>query len=261
MKLVLKLILILLLLGGGTWFLFFSKYSKIENVNVVVSQNKVGITAEDVYSKIKYLEGKNIFLISKNKIKSQIKNNFSAVKSISIVRNFRKREINIEVSIYQVAAVWCADEQKECFYLNPQGIIFQKSPIWGGNLFLVINNLLKEKVVIGQEVIKPKFLNFISQLNQLLTNNNFLIDKIQVRSLPEEEAIVWIKKPISAKILFGPKLSADKQVEELKIVVGKIKKEGRGNYSIDLRIKNRAYWKKIPATISHTAEQSQKDTE
>ncbi len=235
----------LLLLGGVIWFLLFSQYSKIKSVQIKINENEVGISIKNVYSKVKYLNGKNIFLISQRKIKSQIKNDFPAAKEISVKRDLRQQKVNIKIDIYPVAAIWCFDNQQKCFYLNSQGIIFQKSPILGGNLFLVVNDLSNQFLSIGQKVIAPDFLDFLRRLNQSLISSKFLIDKLQVRCLPEEEAIVWIKKPVSAEILFNPNLPLVKQIDELKVVIKKISKRNNKFYSIDLRIKNRAYWGEI----------------
>ena len=235
----------LFLLGGIIWFLFFSQYSKIKSIQVEVSKNEIGVSVENVYSKVEYLNGKNIFLVNKNKIRSQIKNSFPATKKIDINRDFRQQKIDIKINIYPVAAIWCLNDQQKCFYLNPQGIIFQKSPVLGGNLFLVIDDLSNQSLLIGKKVIMPDFLDFLRRLNQSLIRNKFLIDKLQVRCLPEEEAIVWIKKPVSAKILFSPNLPLAKQIDELKVVIEKINERNNKFYSIDLRIENRAYWEKI----------------
>ena len=243
-----KFLLGCILLGSAIWFLFFSNYFKITEVKITVTPNNLGISNEKIYSKIKWLKGKNILLVKSEKINQQTKNEFPAIEEIKTKKNFINQKITIWVKTYPIAAIWCQDKKNYCFYLNRQGMAFQKSPLLGGNLFLVINDSSNRDLTVKQTFISKNFLDFILKLNDLLEQNNLSANKFEIENFPIEDLTVWIKNPIKVKSFFDFNLSSVQQVIKLKKTIDEIIQEGEDKnavYQIDLRIKDKSYWQKL----------------
>ena len=133
------------------------------------------------------------------------------------------------------------EERGQCFYLDKEGIIYKESPAMDGSLILVINDLRKRNIGIGEQVISRELMDFIlmakEKLPEILNIRGLNFSIISIQDLRIMTSLGW-------RIYFNPQKPVDKQIEVLKRVLEEEIKEAReGLEYIDLRIENRAYFK------------------
>ncbi len=134
---------------------------------------------------------------------------------------------------------------KNCFYLDEEGIIFQESPLISGSLILNIYSSKDEQVELRQQVLSPETIDFILTLEEELPKikttaglswqlSNFEI--ISPEDIRAEMSTGW-------QIYFNPAYSAESQLKTLEMILEKQIEETVSLEYIDLRIKNRVYYR------------------
>ena len=152
------------------WLFFFSPFFKITKIKVPENDS---VTNNDIHKLIINSTpldlGENIFILSKNKIKSGLAAAFPAITDISIKKellhglivNFEKR---IQIGI------WC--NKTNCYYFDKEGIVFKEAPQTEGTLILKIEDLEKKEVSLGDQVLINGQLTFITNFNNKITEND-----------------------------------------------------------------------------------------
>ena len=137
---------------------------------------------------------------------------------------------------------------KECYYLDKDGIVYGKSPIFEGGLILSINDFRPLNVELGRQVLEKDVLGLIlgidKQVPAIFKNTpqaqGLGVSVIEIFALEELNLITnegW-------QIIFNTHLSATSQLGVLRSVLTEDIKENRSSLQyIDLRIENRAYYK------------------
>jgi len=159
------------------WLFFFSPFFKITEIKL--PENDF-ITNNDVHKLIVNSAplnlGENIFILSKNQIKSGLAAIFPAITDISIKKElFHGLIVNFEKRIQ--IGIWChlagvQPQAENCYYFDKEGIVFKETPQTEGALILKIKDFKKKKVSLGDQVLNYNQLKFIAEFNNKITENN-----------------------------------------------------------------------------------------
>ncbi|MEK9171062.1 MAG: hypothetical protein AAB789_01990, partial [Patescibacteria group bacterium] len=168
------------------WLFLFSPFFKITEIklpeNDVVSNNDVH---KLMVNSAPLRLGENLFILSKNQIKSALSAIFPAITNISIKKElFHSLIINFEKRIQ--IGIWCRPagdrpQADNCYYFDKEGIIFKEAPQTEGALILKIEDFEKKKVSSGDKVLSNEQLTFITKFNnKIVENNQFKIIKFKI---------------------------------------------------------------------------------
>ncbi|MCX6813773.1 MAG: hypothetical protein NT078_00895 [Candidatus Azambacteria bacterium] len=184
--------------------------------------------------------GKNLFILSKNRIKSDLAAAFPVITDINIKKElFHGLIINFEKRIQ--IGIWCNDS--DCYYLDKKGIIFKKAPLTEGALILKIKDFEKKEVSLGDQVLNNDRLKFITEFNnKIIENNQFKITEFKIRPSAnfDLEAITDRNWSIYLDQNQDPLLEAN----NLFTILNETIKNKTSNLEyIDLRIPSRVFYK------------------
>lgn len=110
--------LALLLLGLG--LVFRTSIFTIEHIRISGNAALRAKVFQETKENMRY-----IFSSQKNVIKN-IKHKFPEIREFSISRNIVKKQLDITYSLREPYFIWCG-QQKECFQIDKEGVIFAKS--------------------------------------------------------------------------------------------------------------------------------------
>ncbi len=240
-------LLTLFLILALSYVFLFSPIFKIEQINI--SGNKT-IKDEQIKDSLNsflnkqiliFFDRNNLFLATSSKIKNILSSQFSKIASVQINKSLVKRFINLKIVERKEVGIFC--REKKCYYIDQQGIAFEKAPETKGTLILVIKDNSQSLIKIGDRIIEKDELTSLVQIKQRLTSQlglgvlNFEIEANALRDLRASINQGWY-------ILFDWTKDLEKQVEALKLILSeKIKKDRINLEYVDLRIEGRAYYK------------------
>ncbi len=152
------------------WSFFFSPFFKITEIKL--PENDI-VTNNDIHKLIINSAplnlGENIFILSKNQIKSGLATIFPTITDISIKKEpFHGLIVNFEKRIQ--IGIWC--NNANCYYFDKEGIVFKEAPQTEGALILKIKDFEKKEVSLGNQVLNYNQLKFIAEFNNKITENN-----------------------------------------------------------------------------------------
>ncbi|MDP2946066.1 MAG: cell division protein FtsQ/DivIB [bacterium] len=152
------------------WSFFFSPFFKITEIKL--PENDV-VTKNDIHklmvSSAPLNLGENIFILSKNRVKSGLTAAFPAITNISIKKElFHGLIVNFEKRIQ--IGIWC--NETNCYYFDKEGIVFKEAPQTEGALILKIEDFEKKEASLGDQVLNNDRLKFIAEFNNKITENN-----------------------------------------------------------------------------------------
>lgn len=231
-------VLFLLFLGTASYFLFFTDYLKIKNIDISgnsrISSNEIaGIANQELSSNFLGVIPKNILLADLKKIDDEIIRKFPLVSKADVKRKlFNSLSVNIEERT--AVALWCKDQ--DCFSIDKEGVVFEKG---GESSFIIREN---NDINIGENVISEDSLKNILEIYN------------KVREVSIKEISISDAGKITAKTSYGWNIYFSEgdiasQIVNLNLVLeNKIPPESRGNLEyIDLRFGNKVFYKSIGA--------------
>lgn len=237
------------------WSFFFSPFFKITEIklpeNDVVTNNNIH---ELILSSAPLNLGENIFILSKNQIKSDLAALFPTITDISIKKEpFHGLIVNFEKRIQ--IGIWCRPagdprlqngqepQSDNCYYFDKEGIVFKEAPQTEGALILKMEDFEKKEVSLGDQVLSNKQLTFITKLNnKIIENNQFKIIKFKIApsAIIDLEAITSKNWSIYLDQNQDPALAAN----NLLTILNEVLKNKTDNLDyIDLRIPSRIFYK------------------
>jgi len=236
--------LFLILLAGFFLFPIF----KIKTIEITGNKE---IKAEEIRNILNY---KNIFLATKEKIKSDLIKKFPLIAELEIKTNLVKRKVEINLKEREEFGIVCQAEKikqenveieqiKECFYIDKEGIIFEDALQTSGSLIILIKDYSGRDYRIGDNIFKENIINFIAEAEDfLLSEVNIKVMDFNNLSFPPDDL-----KVITGEgwyILFNLQKEARNQLLALKAVLDeKVKDKRQTLQYVDLRIENRVYYK------------------
>ena len=225
------------------WVFLFSPFFKITEIklpeNDVVTKNDIH---KFILSSAPLNLGENIFILSKNRVKSGLAATFPTITDINIKKelfhglivNFKKR---IQIGI------WCQSQADKCYYFDKEGIVFKKAPQTEGALILKIKDFEKKEISLSDNVLSNEQLTFITKFNNKITENNqfkIIEFKIAPSANFDLEAITDRGWSIYLDQNQDPVLEANNLFTILNEV---IKNKASNLKYIDLRVPSRVFYK------------------
>lgn len=232
------LLIFLFLIIGSVYLLFFHSFFQI---NSVVIENSFTLDKEELVDYFEQITTQKVFLfssksiipLSTNKIRNNVLSQTSVIKDIKITKIFPSQlKVNL---IERVPIAFLCKTKENCYYIDKEGIVFQKSPLIGKNI-IIIN---KNNFLIGEKVVASKDLQQIFYLKKELEKIGLAVDYFTFSKKNSLEIVLQDRWSIF--------FSNEKYVEELKnlkLILEKFSSEAKKeiNY-IDLRFGDRIYYK------------------
>lgn len=231
-------------------FLFFSKIQVksiiVTGNNSVQSKDIENIAWNDVNKKIisfnKWsLISRSIFLTEPKIISKDILNEFPQIKNVKVSKNFLQT-INLQIEERVTVAVFCQTDDKKCFYIDEDGIIFKILEQIPDNIFIIKELTKSGDVFVGEKVVEKNIMDIISSIQTNL-KDNFQIDiKEAMITTPFR---LNIKTSENWQIYFNLDSETNLQITKMDILLRDEIPANTRKYIqyIDLRFKDRAYYK------------------
>lgn len=234
-------------------FYFFVFYPKFQITEIIISGNEKVLTQdiekivkENIDRKIFVLAGlkitsKSIFLTGPKIISKALLNGFSQIESVKVSKKF-PQTITLQVKERTPFAVFCQTDDKKCFYIDENGIIFKILEKIPENISIVRQLIEDKEVFTGERVVEKNIIDIISKIKRNL-KDNFQIDvKSAMISTPFR---LNIETSENWQIYFNLESETDLQIAKMNLLLkDEISVSARKTLQyIDLRFKDRAYYK------------------
>ncbi len=226
-------ILFLVLVLG--YLLFFSPIFEIKEIKI--SGNRV-ISDEEIQGSLD--NQNNIFLISESRLAKVLAKDFPRILLVEVNKNIIKRIINLKIIERKEAGIFC---KKDCYYIDKDGVIFEKAPQTSGTLILAIKDYSEGEVEIGKAAIEKEFMVELINLRDYLSNQ-LNLKVLDFAIGPDVSKDFKINTHEGWYVLFDRSRGLENQIEALQLVLEEKIGENRSNLEyIDLKIENRVYYK------------------
>ena len=242
-------VLLAFILGSSYLFIFAERF-QITEIQIHGNEKVLTKDIEDIVSNIinRVILGKNfknIFLVRKNKINSEILNKFPEIEDIKTKKDFPDTLI-LEIKERKPFAIFCTEERQipgQCFVLDNNGVIFEIQE----NLNFLDNTLIirfsenEREFSLGQEIIKKELLDLILRIRNNQKENDQPDIKEVIFSLPQR---LNVKTTEDWQIYFNLESDVDLQITKLNLLLKELisLEDREGLEYIDLRF-TRAYYK------------------
>ncbi|MBY0328882.1 FtsQ-type POTRA domain-containing protein [Patescibacteria group bacterium] len=184
----------------------------------------------------------NILLYPKKNIEQNILNQFSRISEVSI-KTKSLHEIEVEVIEQKPIALWCANINSECYFLNADGYVFDVAPLFTDNVFIVYTGNIIEKP-IGNYFAPADEFNRIHSLVTQISELNLAVDSVD--ALPDNDYALMLST--GETIFVTTRQKSDVTFSNLESVLSDPKlalrkNDGLSVLSIDLRFGNKVFYK------------------
>lgn len=222
-------------------FLFFPK---IQINSIVVSGNssiQSQVIENIAWNNINKNISKSIFLAKNKIISKSILDKLPQIESVKVSKKF-PQTINLQIKERVSFAVFCQTDDKKCFYIDENGVIFKILEQIPENIFIIRQFIEDKEVFLGEIVIEKSIIDIISKIKKNL-KDNFQIDIKTAMILTPSR--LNIETSENWQIYFNIDLEIDLQIAKMNLLIkNEIPANERKNLQyIDLRFKDRAYYK------------------
>ncbi len=228
------------------YFLFFSPFFKIKKIIIAGSDRageiaKVEKITQDFLSHNRFLvlSQKNIFILSKSGLREVINNNFD-LEDINIETKL-PHVLKIEIKAKTPVLIW--QEGDKYFTVYNDGIIKNKIDSISQYELPIVNRGTTSEIIIGQQYLLPSQVDYVQKLFSLFDFyfKNLHIQKFEIAGLRSREVKLLTSK--GWYMLFNLDLDPRESLKTAKAVLDqKIKNKNNLHY-IDLRIRDKIYYK------------------
>ena len=239
------LCILLLILSGGVFYLFFF-FPKFQVQEVIVSgnektssQNIEALVWQDINKKALGISHKSIFTVDANKIKKDILVELTGIKEVKVQKQWLQN-IKIEVIERSPVAIFCPNNSNQnCFFIDDSGVIYESIDA-DKNQLIVRQVVADADLVAGRVVVDKSILDAIMRVKSDL-KNNFQIDIVEVFS---SNPLIFTTQE-QWEIYVDPTLDIGAQITKLDLLLkNSITSAVRKNLKyIYLQYKDRAYYK------------------
>jgi len=222
---------VLLIIG-----VLLSPIFKLKKISVYGNKE---ISSEEIKSSI---NSGNVLLLTTVGIENNLLKNFPKIAQAKIERSIFKRTIAVNIAERESLGIICKENTANCFYIDKEGVIFEKAPQTSGPLILLIKDFSSKEFFLGGKIFTEQIMDSIVEIRENLTSStNIKADWFENRTIPPKE--LKLVTPKGWYILFDSTRDIKKQLSILKTALSeKIKTTDSLEY-IDLRIENRIYYK------------------
>lgn len=240
--------LLLVLVGALIYFLWFWSGFKITKINIEgeklvdIQELKAVLFSLLGDRAFYFLPQDKIFIFPTGKIKEKLLAKFSEIKEINLKRELPDT-LFLKLEEREKTGIWCFKETNNCFYFDKEGVIFHPAPLMMSSLTLSIFSSSQEKPILGQQLLESRDIEKIFQIKELCKQKANL-DLVSLENYsPNSFDFEFISRP-GWRIFFNTNEELEEQVYVLVQTLEKEIGESQSNLDyIDLRVKNRAYYK------------------
>lgn len=254
-----------LLIGAG----YLIVYSSIFRITRIDADNKQ-INADEIIRDLKsffinqskiteFLGPENILIWKPEKIGEFIKN-YPQIAELKIEKDYFGREIKINIKEREKFGIWCITRtntdqtqtntennpsisvsspyESVCWWFDKNGVIFSEALRVEGQLINKIDDFSGHSLSLGELILEEKFLSNLFKIFEILEKSDLKIKSLKLENLELQEVVTDF--PLMPKIHFSLRINSEFALAALE----SIKKIGFDKIEyIDLRVKNRAYYK------------------
>jgi len=232
-------VLALIIINGFIYLFIFSSVFQIKDIQISGAEKSPAQEIKDIIS----ANSKNIFLTNFETITKNLLERYPQIAKITFKRELPDK-ISARVEERKPIALFCRpvfepflmffekSQAKECYFLDKQGIIFEKVGDQFENLLVFNTKSAISKFNLGQEIINKDYLAKVLEINSQLEKDIKIKEAILI-----SENRLNIKTLEGWEIYFNPKKDLNWQIEEIKILLEqKISPGNRENLEyVDLR--------------------------
>lgn len=188
-KLVLKIVLLIAIIAGGTVFALTSPIFNIKDIQVL---NNNQIDAETIISLSELVTGQNIFKFSSNKVISKIKEN----SYIENVRIHRKLPSTIQIDVEERIPTYSIDYVGKYAIINNQGYILEISEDNKG-LPIILNSKTAEGEISTNQRLNDEDLGKLEDVLKIMSSakeNNLDTEVTNIDISDKNEYIIYLEQ-------------------------------------------------------------------
>lgn len=236
-------------LAAAVYLIFFTQYFQIQKIsfygmNVIQEDILKQISAQYLETeKYYFFEQKNLLAMSSNGLTEMFKRELRRVKNVSVDKKF-PNILDISIEEYTPAGIACNNtdaQSQRCFYFDNDGVVFDEAPFIVGELLLFIYDENINIISFPESKYSAEFIKFMLEFKQKISEENILA--IEYFKVSNKFGDIEVMFRVGFKIF----LSQSQMPEEQAKAALEILNSQAGNIQnldyIDLRIKNRAYYK------------------
>jgi len=165
-KNILFLIIGMCLAGAGYWFVFFTPFFQIRSVNVQGFDNSIS-SAVNIYlqeSTNRFIPsfllllfpqlGKykmNFLTLSPSSLEAFLLKQYPLLSTVHSHLDILDHSLSLNCSRREIEFRWCVGE-KQCYFVDKEGIAFQKAPEISGSLMKTVRDERGKKISLGNSV-------------------------------------------------------------------------------------------------------------
>lgn len=249
----LSIVFLFLLIGAG-YLTAYSSFFRIKNIALTDAENKQ-TNANEIIKDLKiYFNGKSKLtsflgadniLIWQNKPDEFFLKEHPKITDLTIKKDYLRKKIKINISEKEKLGIWCKtiiNNQQPitdiCFWFDKNGIIIEKAPIIEGEMIYKISDYSNRELTVGDRILDENLFNNLILIFKTLENAGLNLKNLRLDNLNAQE--ITTESPLIPKIYFSLRFDPDFSLN----VFENLKKiELKKIEYIDLRIKNRAYYK------------------
>lgn len=238
------LIVFLFLLLGAGYLITYSHFFQINDIALIDAENKQANANEIIKdlkdsfnkkSKLTSFLGANNILIWQNNPDETFFKNHPKIIDLTIKKDYLNRKIEINMDERGKLGVWCL---LSCYWFDEDGIIFEEAPLVEGEIIYKIIDSSNRELMLGDRVLDENLFNNLILIFKTLEKSGLNLKTLRLENLSAQEIVV--ESPSMPKIYFSLRFDPDFSLS----VFENLKKTNLEKVEyIDLRIKNRAYYK------------------
>ncbi len=223
---------------------FYFDYFRIKNIAVegnsfIEKEKIIGNINNSISGKYFYIIPKNNILIaSKKEIADNLLNNFFRVKSADISKKLPDG-LMIKIEERNPSALLCED--KNCFFVDDSGYVFEESPFFSGDIFIKFIDQRNERNFSANTKIlsEEEFKNLVN-FSELLSKDGIRISGIILKN----EGLYEFHISEQWYILLSQRSDYKISFDNLKIALNEQIKEKRPELEyVDIRLQNKVFFK------------------
>lgn len=242
------IILFLILAGGIFYFLCFWSGLKITKIKIeeqrLIKEQEIKTIVNSLLEEKKFylVPQDKIFIFPARKIKEKLLGQFPMIKNIVLKRQLPDT-LSLKIEEREKAGIWCLKESNDCFYFDKEGIIFHPAPLMLSSLTLSIFYSGQQIPNLGQQVMGPEDIEKIFQIQRLCQQETSVYLVSLENYQKDSFEFKFVTKP-GWRVFFDARGDFKEQVYVLSHTLEKEIGENQINLDyIDLRVRNRAYYK------------------
>jgi len=215
-------ILILILIVGGIAFWFRSSFWQVKKINCQI--NEAACSDKIMADLMRFSLGKNIFLLSSQKLSLQIKEDYPQIEGVRI-----QKKLPSEIGFYLKTRQARLAVKGDRFYLIDQDGFVVEEKDSPGNYPLIFWELASP-IKAGSQFSQPEILKTIAIVIDLELK---LLEPKTAKIVSADQVEIWLKDNVLA--VFSLKKERPLQLDSLQLILSRAKIEGSQVKRVDLR--------------------------